>query len=67
MPEPEHDDMLRFLIVCFAGVERASLNSSRLSLEEWLGCPLLRASDEHRFIVRVLRARRTPGHFPSLS
>src|SRR5437899_3259725 len=26
------------------------------------GCPLLRASDEHSFIVRVLRARRAPGH-----
>ena len=25
------------------------------------GCPLLRASNEHRFIVRVLRARRAPG------
>ena len=25
------------------------------------GCPQLRASDEHRFIVRVLRARRAPG------
>jgi hypothetical protein len=25
------------------------------------GCPLLRASDEHRFTVRVLRARRAPG------
>ena len=24
-------------------------------------CPSLRASDEHRFIVRVLRARRAPG------
>jgi hypothetical protein len=26
------------------------------------GCPLLHASNEHRFIVRVLRARRAPGH-----
>ncbi len=25
------------------------------------GCPLLRASNEHRFTVRVLRARRAPG------
>jgi hypothetical protein len=25
------------------------------------GCPLLRASDEHSFIVCVLRARRAPG------
>jgi hypothetical protein len=24
--------------------------------------PLLRASNEHRFIVRVLRARGAPGH-----
>jgi hypothetical protein len=29
------------------------------------GCPLLRASDEHSFIVRVLRARKAPGRsFP---
>ncbi len=26
------------------------------------GCPLLRASNEHIHIVRVLRARRAPGH-----
>jgi hypothetical protein len=26
------------------------------------GCLLLRASNEHRFIVRVLRARKAPGH-----
>ena len=26
------------------------------------GCPLLRASNEHSFTVRVLRARRAPGH-----
>src|SRR5262245_43691093 len=25
------------------------------------GCPLLRASNEHSFTVRVLRARRAPG------
>jgi len=25
------------------------------------GCPLLRASNEHRFTVRVLRAKRAPG------
>jgi len=25
------------------------------------GCPLLRASNEHILIVRVLRARRAPG------
>ncbi len=28
------------------------------------GCPLLRASNEHRFTVRVLRARRAPRHSP---
>ncbi len=28
------------------------------------GCPSLRASDEHILIVRVLRARRAPGHSP---
>ena len=29
------------------------------------GCPLLRASSDHRFIVGALRARRAPGHsFP---
>ena len=27
------------------------------------GCPRLRESDEHSFIVRVLRARRAPGRF----
>jgi len=26
------------------------------------GCPLLRASSDHRFIVGALRARRPPGH-----
>jgi hypothetical protein len=26
------------------------------------GCPQLRASNEHILIVRVLRARRAPGH-----
>ena len=32
------------------------------------GCPRLRASNEHRFIVRVLRARRAPGRsLPSLA
>jgi hypothetical protein len=31
------------------------------------GCPLLRASSDHRFIVGALRARRAPRHsFPSL-
>ncbi len=28
------------------------------------GCPLLRASNEHILIVRVLRARRAPGRSP---
>ena len=28
------------------------------------GCPLLRASNEHILIVRVLRARRAPGRLP---
>src|SRR5215510_10201722 len=32
-----------------------------LSWREWRGCPLLRASNEHIPIVRVLRARRAPG------
>jgi len=31
------------------------------------GCPLLRASNEHILIVRVLRARRAPGRSPSFS
>ena len=31
------------------------------------GCPLLRASNEHCFIVRVLRARRAPGRTLLLS
>jgi len=30
------------------------------------GCPLLRASNEHILIVRVLRARRAPGRLPAL-
>jgi hypothetical protein len=41
--------------------ERVSPHSYRLSRKERPGCPLLRASDEHSFIVRVLRARRAPG------
>ena len=32
-----------------------------LPLRSGQGCPQLRASDEHSFIVRVLRARRAPG------
>ena len=31
---------------------------------EWPGCPLLRASSDHRFIVGALRARRAPGYSP---
>ena len=31
--------------------ERAVPNSSRLSQEEWPGCPVLRASDEHIFVM----------------
>ena len=47
--------------------ERVSPHSYRLSREEWPGCPLLRASDEHIPIVRVRRARRAPGRSsPSL-
>src|SRR4026207_2593144 len=30
------------------------------------GCPLLRASNEHSFTVRVLRTRRAPGHSLSI-
>jgi hypothetical protein len=30
------------------------------------GCPLLRASNEHSFTVRVLRARRAPGRSLSI-
>jgi hypothetical protein len=36
-------------------------SSYYLSLGSGQGCPLLRASNEHRFTVRVLRARRAPG------
>ena len=35
------------------------------SLGEWPDCPSLRASDEHSFIVRVLRARRMVWLLPS--
>src|SRR4029077_2123034 len=40
---------------------RGPSNPLHLSLREWPGCPLLRASNEHILIVRVLRARRAPG------
>jgi len=52
------------------GLEGLSLRastSSLLPLEGSLVDPRLRASNEHIPIVRVLRARRTPGRaFPSL-
>ena len=50
-----------------ARVQRGPSKSLYLSLEEWPRLPLLRASDEHSCIVRVLRARRAPGRsFPIL-
>jgi len=30
----------------------------------WVGCPIVRASDEHCFIVRVLRAQGLPPEAP---
>ncbi len=42
-------------------VQHGPYNSFYLSYREWPGCPLLRASSEHRFIVGALRARRAPG------
>jgi len=46
-------------------VERGPSYSLYLPLEEWPVFPLLRALNEHCFIVRVLRARRAPGRsFP---
>src|SRR5215472_10125397 len=33
---------------------------------EWPGCPLLRASSDHRVIVGALRARRAPGLLPCI-
>ena len=46
---------------------RRILRSTFSPWREWPGCSSLRASNEHCFIVRVLRARRTPGCslFPS--
>ena len=38
-----------------------AFNSLNLYLGSGQGCPLLRASNEHSFIVRVLRARRAHG------
>ena len=37
-------------------------SSLSFSLGGGQGCPLLRASNEHSFTVRVLRARRAPGY-----
>ena len=48
-----------------APVERDPPNFPHLSIGEWAGCPLLRASNEHRFTVRVLRTGGRPG-YPSL-
>ena len=45
---------------------RGPSNSLNLDLGSGQGCPLLRASNEHIPLVRVLRARRAPGRsFPS--
>jgi len=44
-----------------ARVERGPSNSLPSLKRSGQGCPLLRASDEHILIVRVLRARRAPG------
>ena len=41
---------------------RGPSNSLNFYLGSGQGCPLLRASNEHSFTVRVLRARRAPGH-----
>ena len=48
-------------------VQQGPSNSLYLSLGEWPRGPLLRASNEHSFIVRVLRAKRAPGHPPLLA
>ena len=45
-------------------VQQGPSNSLYHSLGERPGCPLLRASNEHSFIVRVLRAKRAPGRSP---
>ena len=44
-----------------AAVERGPSNSLCPLERIGQGCPLLRASNEHSFIVRVLRARRAAG------
>jgi hypothetical protein len=46
-----------------ARVERGPYDSLYIPVEEWPGCPLLRASSDHCFIVGALRARRAPGRF----
>ena len=48
------------------GTPRRAMSSGEafplhFSLGSGQGCPLLRASNEHSFTVRVLRARRAPG------
>ena len=67
------DDLPRSLVTFFQGVAWLGLQlrtsnedhpTSYTSLKvSGQGCPLLRASDEHILIVRVLRARRAPGRF----
>jgi hypothetical protein len=47
-----------------ARVQRGSSIPSSSLWGSGQGCPRLRASDEHSFIVRVLRARRAPGRPP---
>jgi len=42
-----------------ARVERGPYDSLYIPVEEWPGCPLLRASSDHCFIVGALRARKT--------
>ena len=44
-----------------AAIERGPSNPVTSLERSGQGCPLLRASNEHCFIVRVLRARRAPG------
>ena len=41
----------------FCGFQTSTKRSTR-------GCPLLGVSNVHSFTVRVLRARRAPGHSP---
>jgi hypothetical protein len=46
------------------GILFPSLHRHTYSPRELPDCPSLRASDEHRFIVRVLRARRMVWRLP---